>query len=203
MTTDQRHFDDLDRLGFRLRRVIRDQHPQLATHGFTLRDLEERLLPVHETRRELADGSTGAWERLILRLSAGERDLVSGDPALQEACRQALALPTPTLSLVRAWGSHVMQLAGTGTPAGGIPSTSPHGQCRYCSGGLPDRAHITFCPHCGLDLTKRQCPACSTELEVHWRFCVTCGRRTALGATDDATDGTTDRAAHDSADASA
>ena len=35
---------------------------------------------------------------------------------------------------------------------------------------------LTFCPHCGLNLTVRQCPACSTELDVNWRFCVTCGR---------------------------
>jgi predicted amidophosphoribosyltransferase len=39
---------------------------------------------------------------------------------------------------------------------------------------------MTFCPHCGMDMTKRQCPACSTELDVHWRFCVTCGRSADL-----------------------
>jgi hypothetical protein len=27
-----------------------------------------------------------------------------------------------------------------------------------------------------MDLTKRQCPACSTELDANWKFCVTCGR---------------------------
>ncbi len=39
---------------------------------------------------------------------------------------------------------------------------------------------MTFCPHCGMDMTKRQCPACSTELDVKWRFCVTCGRSADL-----------------------
>lgn len=178
MTSDTRSFDDLDRLGFRLRRIIREQHPQLATHGFTLRDLEERLLPIRETQRELADGSIASWERLLLRLVSGERALVTGDAALQEACRQALALPEPTLSLVRAWGSQVMYLTGGHTPPAGAAVDAAPARCRYCSGALPNRPHLTFCPHCGLDLTKQQCPACSTELEVGWRFCVTCGRRT-------------------------
>ncbi len=49
--------------------------------------------------------------------------------------------------------------------------------CRYCGGELPEAREIRFCPHCGQNLTVKQCPACSTELEVDWRFCVTCGRQ--------------------------
>ena len=49
-------------------------------------------------------------------------------------------------------------------------------ECRYCGGALPDGRRITFCPHCGQNLTVRHCPACSTELEVGWKFCTTCGR---------------------------
>lgn len=52
--------------------------------------------------------------------------------------------------------------------------------CRYCAGRLPEGRKLTFCPHCGLDLSKRQCPACSTHLDVDWRFCVTCGRSADL-----------------------
>lgn len=48
--------------------------------------------------------------------------------------------------------------------------------CRYCGGELPDSRTITFCPHCGQNLAVKHCPACSTELEVDWRFCITCGR---------------------------
>jgi len=50
------------------------------------------------------------------------------------------------------------------------------GSCRYCGGELPEGRRITFCPHCGQNLTIIHCPACSTELDVGWRFCTTCGR---------------------------
>jgi hypothetical protein len=51
------------------------------------------------------------------------------------------------------------------------------GGCRYCGGELPEGREITFCPHCGQNLTIKHCPACSTELEAEWRFCITCGRQ--------------------------
>jgi NADH pyrophosphatase NudC (nudix superfamily) len=52
---------------------------------------------------------------------------------------------------------------------------SPAG-CRYCGSELPDSRELTFCPHCGQNLSVKQCPACNTELELDWRFCITCGR---------------------------
>jgi hypothetical protein len=61
--------------------------------------------------------------------------------------------------------------------AGRAPLTvEAHGPCRYCGGTLPDGRRITFCPHCGQNLTLQHCPACGTELELGWKFCVTCGR---------------------------
>ncbi len=69
---------------------------------------------------------------------------------------------------------HAAGVAGP-TPA---PSSRPTPVgCRYCGGELPEAREIRFCPHCGQNLTVKQCPACSTELEVDWRFCVTCGRQ--------------------------
>ena len=52
--------------------------------------------------------------------------------------------------------------------------------CSYCKGALPGGRQISFCPHCGQDLTVVHCPACGSELERGWKFCVICGR----GATD-------------------
>jgi hypothetical protein len=56
------------------------------------------------------------------------------------------------------------------------PASGTAGKCRYCQGALPASRSITYCPHCGQDLTVHHCPACSSELEVGWKFCVTCGR---------------------------
>lgn len=48
--------------------------------------------------------------------------------------------------------------------------------CMFCKGELPTGRAISFCPHCGQDLTVVHCPACGSELERGWRFCITCGR---------------------------
>ena len=55
------------------------------------------------------------------------------------------------------------------------------GRCRYCSGTLPAGRRLTYCPHCGQNLTVQHCPACNTELEVGWKFCTTCGRGVSGG----------------------
>lgn len=184
MSSAARSLDDLDRLGFRLSRVMQAQFPQLATQGFTLVDLEERLLPFREARREMADGGAEAWERALLRLIAGERNILRAESEFREACRQALSASSPTLALVRMWSNSLLTVATRdGSGSGSTPVVrmhSAHG-CRYCGGRLPDGRRVTFCPHCGLDLTKRQCPACSTELDAAWRFCVTCGRHAEPG----------------------
>lgn len=50
------------------------------------------------------------------------------------------------------------------------------GECPHCKGELPEGRPLNFCPHCGQDLTVQHCPACGSELEHGWKFCVTCGR---------------------------
>jgi hypothetical protein len=55
-----------------------------------------------------------------------------------------------------------------------VPQSGEH--CASCNEELPAGRPITFCPHCGHDLTTLNCPACGSELEVGWKFCPTCGR---------------------------
>jgi hypothetical protein len=43
---------------------------------------------------------------------------------------------------------------------------------------MPAGLSAMFCPHCGQNLTVTQCPACSAEPEIGWKFCPTCGRKT-------------------------
>ncbi len=55
-------------------------------------------------------------------------------------------------------------------------TTAKGGPCPYCTGALPAGRGVTFCPHCGMNVTIAQCPACSSEVEPGWHYCVTCGR---------------------------
>ncbi|MFL5578800.1 MAG: zinc ribbon domain-containing protein, partial [Gemmatimonadaceae bacterium] len=89
-----------------------------------------------------------------------------------------LRAPTPGPTPRASTGStQTIASAASPTPPGTAPGILAQGSCRYCGGTLPDGRRITYCPHCGQNLTVRQCPACSTELELGWRFCVTCGRQ--------------------------
>lgn len=67
-------------------------------------------------------------------------------------------------------------------PSKTVTAEDVGGSCRYCSHHLPSGRRFVFCPYCGQNLTVRQCPACSTELELDWKFCVTCGRSAAGAA---------------------
>lgn len=48
--------------------------------------------------------------------------------------------------------------------------------CQYCGHALPTGRTVRFCPHCGLNVDRRLCPGCSSEVQPDWRFCITCGR---------------------------
>jgi hypothetical protein len=194
--------DDLDRLAFRVARTVRTTYPHLLEHGFTLSDLEERLAPFPEARREMASNGPDGYELTILRLLAGERGYLTAEPELQQACRRALQMPSPTVSIVRTWAGSTLTLrnpafilgaertsgayAAAHTTGDNVTYAEPAARtaepdarcsCHFCGGSLPSGRSLTFCPFCGLNLTVRQCPACSTELERTWRFCVTCGRQ--------------------------
>jgi hypothetical protein len=60
------------------------------------------------------------------------------------------------------------------TPRPVVPQAGE--RCRSCNEALPAGRAITFCPHCGQNVTTMNCPACGSELEVGWKFCPTCGR---------------------------
>lgn len=67
--------------------------------------------------------------------------------------------------------------APTQLRSGGKAITPQPGErCRACNEVLPPGRPITFCPHCGQNLTTMSCPACGSELEVGWKFCPICGR---------------------------
>jgi hypothetical protein len=54
-------------------------------------------------------------------------------------------------------------------------------QCEYCGGGLPANREVNFCPHCGQPPAgELKCPACGSELDVGWAYCLGCGRATGF-----------------------
>jgi hypothetical protein len=63
-----------------------------------------------------------------------------------------------------------------GPKSDGTITPQPGDHCRACNEALPVGRPITFCPHCGENLTRVNCPACGSEMELDWRFCPVCGR---------------------------
>ena len=95
----------------------------------------------------------------------------SPPPASKAAPRPAPAPPSaPTPS----------RISASRSPIGSRAVVANAGdRCRYCNELLPTGRTITFCPHCGQNLTVVNCEACGTELEVGWKFCPICGRPAA------------------------
>jgi hypothetical protein len=95
--------------------------------------------------------------------------------------------PVSPLSPPRPTGSFAIGPTGSaGTTSDSGPRRAPRpitvaagDHCSFCKGELPAGRQIQFCPHCGQDLTMVHCPACGSELERGWKYCVTCGRSAA------------------------
>ena len=94
-------------------------------------------------------------------------------------------LPSPVGDLGEAIGAardgrgrHSFQAHGSRIPDPTAEATSsaPRPGCRFCGQALPEGREVTFCPQCGQNLKVRRCPGCSEEMDLGWKFCVSCGR---------------------------
>jgi hypothetical protein len=117
----------------------------------------------------------------------------------REFAAARIAIAPGTLRLLDELGPPETSVAGTGADAAASPAVPPSRSapppaaapaaartrddgvesCRYCGGFLPLGRSSNFGPHCGQNLTIQRCPACGTELDISWRFCITCGRGVA------------------------
>jgi hypothetical protein len=104
------------------------------------------------------------------------------------------SIPSPTITLTAERPVHERTPATRTTPVAALNRGSPATpapapaitsravvaqageRCRSCNEVLPAGRAITFCPHCGQNVTTINCPACGSELEVGWKFCPSCGR---------------------------
>lgn len=122
--------------------------------------------------------SVGAAASAVVAARTTERISASSDAEGSDSLAQRTAAnphpqPPAAMSSKSASTSSGSSAATDSGQGGGAHDTN----CRYCSGALPAGKSIVFCPYCGHDLTVQHCPACNTELEVGWRFCITCGRQ--------------------------
>jgi len=97
--------------------------------------------------------------------SAATAPSLAAQPTPRRAASAASATPTPRPPAAPVSGRPTQTI---------VPQAGEH--CRYCNGALPGGRRITYCPHCGQNLTVVNCLACGTELELGWKFCTTCGR---------------------------
>ncbi len=145
----------------------------------------------------VASAVTGALAPVPV-INASEKPKPTPQDSVAEAIRITTSSPTPAITAaIRSEMKAPPAPKRSRSPSARSPSGSPTasskekkmpssqrttnsaalgGTCRYCHGVLPEGRDLTYCPHCGQDLTVHHCPACSTELEVGWKFCVTCGR---------------------------
>ncbi|MGA0920015.1 MAG: zinc ribbon domain-containing protein [Gemmatimonadaceae bacterium] len=189
--------DPLDRLSQELVRAA--QQTGALHRPIAIREIVTTLVPYRVVRplriAELLDD----YRQLVLRLIAGERELVEADAEVRAAARAALASRHPDLSVLERYGDHLVTVASaasaspaasptpvtpatpatnemtvaSGTSADSVASDAP-AACRYCTRALPAGYTHRFCPWCGHHLLRR-CQSCRASLEATWTFCVTCG----------------------------
>jgi hypothetical protein len=193
--------DDLDRLVRRLVQNVRNSYPQYLSQPVEVSELYQTLIPYRHNRTELEIETNQDYEAALCQLLSGERGYATGDAAMQEAMRKELSSPNPNTAVFRDFAAARVTLTAEAvrhfadSPTSlqrGAPSASPRmstptsssgssaaSACRYCGGTLPDGRKVLFCPSCGQNLMVQRCPACGTELEIHWKYCITCGRGVA------------------------
>lgn len=168
-----------------LRTELDSSNPDLAIYrayatamvSFTPEPLRDALL--RPLTPERVGSVTGAHPSPVAQSALSTRPTIEVDPPVEAAANPAPA-PAPTPLPVAPASASTPSPA---LPLPDMPATRPapikvsHGDaCRYCGGGLPDGRSVVFCPGCGHNLTVKHCAACATELEVGWKFCITCGR---------------------------
>jgi hypothetical protein len=148
---------------------VADTEPALATAGSvtsaetTARATSQRAsaAPVTTSPRSSSSAATAP----SLMAQPAPRRPAGAAPAASTTTASATPTPTPRAPAAPASARPTQTI---------VPQAGEH--CRYCNGALPGGRRITYCPHCGQNLTVVNCLACGTELELGWKFCTTCGR---------------------------
>ena len=171
-----------------LMELLGGAHGYLVLDG-KMRDVlsAERTSPNPNTAkiRDFASAHVALAPEALYPLDAGAVSRASGSGATISRAAATSPVRTPAAQAVVPASAPEPNASAAATEATRQiprPFTIAEGgeNCTYCKGALPGGRQISFCPHCGQDLTVVHCPACGSELERGWKFCVICGR----GATD-------------------
>jgi hypothetical protein len=195
--------DSLDRMFRLLVSTIRTAYPQYLERPFEVAELHQTILPYRHHRLALGLETNQDYEFALLELLSGARGYLVVEDRMRDQLSKIIASPNPDPAAFRDFArSHVAlspeavsrldAAAATAAPATSASHATPdrtpetdepdkkviRSRCQYCQATLPVGRPVTFCPHCGQNVTVVNCAACGAELEAGWRFCTTCGRPT-------------------------
>jgi hypothetical protein len=179
-----------ERMRDALRREIATPNPDPAVfRQFAGSQVSLAHEPLRQLETELDAGTTGEMpaESPIRSAGPGPRTTEGSVPRAQattaEMPRASAEAPAPRTSagVPRAGTPRTSAAVESGLGASGERGVvaAPNEDCRFCGGRLPAGRALVFCPHCGQNLTVLHCQACGTELELGWKFCISCGRSAA------------------------
>jgi len=117
---------------------------------------------------------------LSLNRLAAERSL-RGDRAYAPPPPLPLAPPPEPGDVAARGDDHTEQALLAGAAFELAEQSEMPRQCPYCGETLPGSRKVNFCPQCGQPPSgELRCPACGGEMDVGWRYCVSCGRATGF-----------------------
>jgi hypothetical protein len=102
----------------------------------------------------------------------------SGEPREAPAPPDDAWVPDPVFE------ANASAVTPLGPDASAIPPAAldrTQARCPFCGGLLPPRMAINFCPHCGMGQDVGTCRACGADMDVGWRYCVSCGEEAQGG----------------------
>jgi hypothetical protein len=196
---------DLERLVHRIVNNVLDSDPARLGRPVTLAELRDTIVPYRANRRALELETSEDYELVLLRFCAGEGGFARmQDREIGKEFADELQSANPDLGLLRRHEKAAVNLddgalqsvvtrdphqsfapraavtakeaapkARTKSAQDAKPPTPP--KCLRCRDELPRGRVVNFCPHCGYDVRKGQCPQCNAELEPAWRHCISCG----------------------------